>query len=502
MKGMTSPLPPGSHPGAPNTQGYVPPHPGFGAPAHDAFPTLPPGYATLPAQGGQPALISVRGSTQAPTGAPSRQGQPARAPGRQFRRIRRGTATTTWVWVSLFFALTPVVQHSGGVEAGAPGTNAVITAAAGISAFLAVGLSILLIWRFRYPFLVTALGAGLAILLPATPLPALIGLVSVLRFRRGKWVWILTAAVTLACTVSAYWDSRAVPTSLTASFLGRDAPYAEVQAALPWLLPAVTLVMVLPFVSAGLVLRARTERDVALTEVVDTRGRAATLSDEVTRQRERQEVAREIHDTLASRLSTLSLHAGALEVNARESDAALAGAASVVRESAQRSLDDLRHVVDVLRDPSPGTRVAGGRTSLADLPDLIEAAEALPGGIVSNVFLSDAAGCDPRVAHACYRIVQEALANARRHAPGQTVSLSLRGGPGSGLTLTLTNPCPAGLTPTSVGGGHGITGMTERAQLLGGTLTARTDDGGVFGIFAWLPWIPPEVPAGQATPAP
>ncbi|MCS4276587.1 signal transduction histidine kinase [Mycetocola sp. BIGb0189] len=418
------------------------------------------------------------------------------------RAFVRGLVTTIWVAVGIFFAVLPFGQHIGNEDRGIPPTSPGIALAAGIGALLMIGAAILLVWRTRYPYLVTAIAAGIALFLPSTPVPALIALVSVLHRRRGPWVWIMTGAVALACGVSTRWDAQSTSNSLMSTFAGRGASPDEVLATLPWAVPLSVFLLMLPFVATGLLLRARSERDVALVEVQDTRQSAATLSDEVSRQRERQEVAREIHDTLASRLSTLSLHAGALEVNARESDTALAGAASVVRESAQRSLDDLRYVVDVLRDPAQaqGSRIAAGRTSLADLPDLIEAAEALPGGIISNVFLSDAAGCDPRVAHACYRIVQEALANARRHAPGQTVSLSLRGGPGAGLTLTLTNPAPEGLTPTSVGGGHGVTGMTERAKLLGGTLTARTDDHGVFGIYAWLPWIPPE-PAVPDLPA-
>ncbi|WP_030149331.1 sensor histidine kinase [Mycetocola saprophilus] len=438
-----------------------------------------------------------------PSGAP----QPIRVhtgAGTRGRAFLRGLVTTVWVTLGIFFSIIPLGQHLGDADRGIPPTSPGIAVAAGVGTLLMIGASILLVWRTRWPYLVTAIAAAIAILLPTTPIPALIALVSVLHRRRGPWVWILTGAVALACGVATRWDSQAVSNSLVSGFAGRGAGPEAVLASLPWAVPLSVFLLMLPFVSTGLILRARSERDVALVEVEDTRQSAATLSDEVTRQRERQEVAREIHDTLASRLSTLSLHAGALEVNARESDTALAGAASVVRESAQRSLDDLRYVVDVLRDPAQarGARITSGRTSLADLPDLIEAAEALPGGIVSNVFLSDAAGCDPRVAHACYRIVQEALANARRHAPGQTVSLSLRGGPGAGLTLTLTNPAPEGLTPTSVGGGHGVTGMTERAQLLGGTLTARTDDNGVYGIYAWLPWIPPEPAAHDALAAP
>jgi signal transduction histidine kinase len=94
------------------------------------------------------------------------------------------------------------------------------------------------------------------------------------------------------------------------------------------------------------------------------------------------------------------------------------------------------------------------------------------------------------VAHASYRIVQESLSNARRHAPGAAIRVEVRGGPNAGVTIATTNWVTPGTVPTSVGGGHGLAGMSERAALLGGSFQAGVTPDGAFAVTAWLPWSP------------
>jgi len=91
---------------------------------------------------------------------------------------------------------------------------------------------------------------------------------------------------------------------------------------------------------------------------------------------------------------------------------------------------------------------------------------------------------------AAYRILQEALTNVLRHAPGAPAEVLVRGGPGAGLSLEVLNPLPPHPVP-SPGSGTGLTGVNERIALLGGTLTAGPVDERTFALRAWLPWVVP-----------
>lgn len=87
-----------------------------------------------------------------------------------------------------------------------------------------------------------------------------------------------------------------------------------------------------------------------------------------------------------------------------------------------------------------------------------------------------------------YRIAQEGLTNARKHAPGAEVTVTVTGSPGAGLTVEVRNPAPPGDVPKVPGSGQGLIGLTERATLAGGRLDHGATDGGGFRVAAWLPW--------------
>jgi signal transduction histidine kinase len=247
---------------------------------------------------------------------------------------------------------------------------------------------------------------------------------------------------------------------------------------------------------------------------------------------ERASIAREMHDVLAHRLSLLATYAGALEYRPDAPPEQLARAAGVIRSSTHQALDELREVISVLRDddstagvrPQPGladlsplvaeTRDAG---SPVDMVDRISRPQDLPGALDRTV----------------YRVVQEGLTNARRHAPGRPVRLLLEGRPGDRLLVELTNPVGPVETPTPVetaapaetaipawpslngtgtrtgsgsGSGTGLIGLTERVRLAGGELDHCVGAGGEFRLRASLPWPaesagPPPSSVGTARPA-
>lgn len=87
-----------------------------------------------------------------------------------------------------------------------------------------------------------------------------------------------------------------------------------------------------------------------------------------------------------------------------------------------------------------------------------------------------------------YRIAQEGLTNARKHAPGTKVTVTVSGRPGEGLDVTVRNPAPAGPVPHVPGSGQGLIGLTERATLAGGRMEHGQDPDCGFALHAWLPW--------------
>jgi signal transduction histidine kinase len=217
---------------------------------------------------------------------------------------------------------------------------------------------------------------------------------------------------------------------------------------------------------------------------------------------ERARIAREMHDVLAHRLSLLATYAGALAYRPDAPPEQVSRAAEVVRSGVHQALDELREVIGVLRDDSLPDLTAG-RSPLpgtADLPELIGESRAAGTPVEVSGDAWPAAGVPDAVGRTVYRVVQEGLTNARKHAPGQPVSVTLGGAPGAGLDVSVVNPVaaiPAG--PAAVpGAGTGLIGLTERLELAGGKLDWR-NAGGEFQLRARLPW--PEA-AGQGEAGP
>jgi signal transduction histidine kinase len=226
---------------------------------------------------------------------------------------------------------------------------------------------------------------------------------------------------------------------------------------------------------------------------------------------ERARIAREMHDVLAHRLSLLATYAGALAYRPDAPPEQLSRAAEVVRSGVHQALDELREVIGVLRDDSLSDPAAGSRPlpGIADLPELIEESRAAGMLIETDGAAWSAPGIPEAAGRTTYRVVQEGLTNARKHAPGQPVSVTLDGGPGAGLNVSVVNPvgtppASAGAAAAMPGTGTGLIGLSERLELAGGRLDWR-NAAGEFRLQAWLSW--PEAgdlntaPAGAAFPS-
>jgi signal transduction histidine kinase len=236
------------------------------------------------------------------------------------------------------------------------------------------------------------------------------------------------------------------------------------------------------------------------------RRKLAVQAEQTRRQRERNAVledrariAREMHDVVAHHMSMIAVQAetapyrlagvGVPEPVAAEF-AALSGAA-------REALTEMRRLLGVLRsDGGEAERVPQPR--LDDVPGLVESARRA-GALISLEMPRDTADIPPGVGLTAYRIVQESLSNAGRHAPGARISVVVAQEPRY-VQLTIKNGPPATGQPRADGTGHGLAGMRERVALLGGELAAGPEADGGFAVRAVLPAAAPPPPAAAPPP--
>ncbi|UOX86053.1 histidine kinase [Amycolatopsis sp. FBCC-B4732] len=195
------------------------------------------------------------------------------------------------------------------------------------------------------------------------------------------------------------------------------------------------------------------------------------------RLRERARIASDMHDSLGHELSLIAVRAAALEV-AAGLDGTQRDAATQLRAGAAAATERLREIIGVLReDAAPVEPVQG------DLGELISRARA------SGLFIDatvDCAQAPPMVARAAHRVVQEALTNVAKHAPGAAAVVRVTSS-GAVTEVSVVNaPPPAGPLPGAASGRRGLIGLRERVRLVGGTLRAGPHEGG-FAVTATLP---------------
>ncbi|MEO3824331.1 histidine kinase [Actinomadura sp. B10D3] len=230
------------------------------------------------------------------------------------------------------------------------------------------------------------------------------------------------------------------------------------------------------------------------------------------RLRERARIAQDMHDSLGHELALIAVRAGALEVAADLGDRHRAAAAEL-RAGAADATEHLREIIGVLRDDAPGDAPADSAGALPagggvpvppareSIPELVARARAsgVPVSLTTGpVGASGDAPPEPAslTALTAHRVVQEAITNAAKHAPGAavTVTLARRDGDPATITVTVANDPPPGGPPSGgaalASGGRGLAGLTERVRLLGGTLHAAPTPEGGFQVTAELPDTP------------
>jgi signal transduction histidine kinase len=246
-------------------------------------------------------------------------------------------------------------------------------------------------------------------------------------------------------------------------------------------------------IAAGMYIGARRDLVATRRDRAERAEREQELQLVAARNGERTRIAREMHDVLAHRMSLVALHAGALAYREDLGPDETRAAAEVIQSNAQRALADLREILGLLRDPENGIDATGHRPqpTLGDLDVLLDDERAAGTAITLRADLAELGALPETIGRSAYRIVQEGLTNARRHAPHTAVTVELAGRPGAGLDVCVRNPIPVGgngSRSAGTGGGFGLVGVAERAAASHGRVEhGRTPDGD-FVLRAWLPW--------------
>jgi signal transduction histidine kinase len=222
---------------------------------------------------------------------------------------------------------------------------------------------------------------------------------------------------------------------------------------------------------------------------------------------ERARIARELHDVVAHHMSLIAVQAEAAPYRVADAPPELTRSFATIRASAVEAITELRRVLGLLRGPAEVGATEAPQPRLADLPGLVATVRAA--GVAAELSVTGGARpLDPGVELSAYRIVQEALSNALRHAPDAEVRVDV-GYTGTALTVGVVNSRPPasgpaiGRPPTSglgngrpatdgpVGSeGHGLVGMRERVAMLGGQLAVGPRPDGGYAVMAVLPTGP------------
>jgi signal transduction histidine kinase len=363
-----------------------------------------------------------------------------------------------WLVDSLFFllaigigllAFSPTKDQHGDL-------TSLIDVACGVIGWIALW------WRRRWPVAVAVITLTLSAISALVAGAALIALFNV-ALRGSRRALIATTAIGLAA----------------AAIFSLIYPDPDLPFVFAVLLSVLITLFVIPW---GLFTRA--QRDLLRSANERTRQLEAEHRAHVeqARENERRRIAGEMHDVLAHRLSLLSVHAGALEFRPDAPPEEIAEAAGVIRANAREALQELREVIGVLRSDAAG--VVPPQPTLDAIPELIEESRAAGMKVQAQV---EVHGGDVLLGRTAYRVVQEGLTNARKHAPAAAVEVHVAAA--DALVVEIVSRRSA-LAPEAGPGGSGLIGLAERVELAGGALEHGPNQRGDFVLRATLPWTP------------
>lgn len=348
-----------------------------------------------------------------------------------------------------------------------------------VATFAVLGVAALL-FRHRFPFLV------LLVTLPAAAMvgekvASMFAVYSVAVRARRPWVTIAAAALLAACFMA--WNSDLLFTlthpdpyytpwdALRYGFSGELALRNQLYYAVLAAAPAVI----------GYIQRARQSLTDRLAEIEEAREHEQLLLTQQALAAERAQLAREMHDVVSHQVSLIAVQAGALQVKAADEESR--SIATTIRRLSVTTLEELRNMVQVLR--ASGIR----ETELTPQPTLDQLDALVSGsGIDAELRIERIVGLDPASERAIYRTVQEALTNARKHAPGASVQVAVVHW-GEGARVSVENAPRSRPVLELPGSRHGLLGLRQRAEILGGTFEAGPTDAGGWAVRMWVPRV-------------
>ena len=335
---------------------------------------------------------------------------------------------------------------------------------------LAAGLVGLVAMQFRrrWPIPVVALTIVLGVFSGSAGGPATVVLASVATRRRLREI----IPVTVASVAQALLLGAHNPTNTDGWLVGTTA----------------VVLFVGVTVATGMYIGSRRELMHSFQQRAETAENEQAARVAQARTAERAVIAREMHDVLAHRISLVAMHAGALAYRSDLTPQEVRDASAVIQDNAHQALTDLREVLGILREDPTGDAPNRPQPEFTDIPDLVAEAEATGMRVTYRNSVSDL-DLPERVGRTVYRIVQEGLTNARKHAPDTSVRVLIGGNASDGLSVEIRNPLRVGsLRVESPPSGLGLIGLKERAALSGGSLNHQVTEAGEFLVEARLPW--------------
>lgn len=334
---------------------------------------------------------------------------------------------------------------------------------------VALGCLTALVWRRRFPVTVAVTVAVASTASALATGAALLAMCSIGTRRRPVEIGGVVAAYVIA-------------SQFTVRFYPVESPPSSL-----WLQLALTTLSAGIAVSMGVAIGARRVEVRFLRDRAESAEREQSARAAQARALERNRIAREMHDVLAHRISLVAMQAGVLDhrgdLTAEENRVLIRG----IADGSHQALEELRDVLGVLR-ADPG-HPEPPQPSLDRIPELV--AEAGASGLDVTLTTTVTGKPADAVGRTCYRIVQEGLTNAAKHAPGAGVHIALDGTAGDELRVSVRNSAATTAVGQRPASGFGLLGLTERVTLAGGELSHhRTPDRG-YVLAARLPWPDP-----------
>ena len=345
---------------------------------------------------------------------------------------------------------------------------------------------VLIFWRRRRPMAIALIIGVLSAVSPLSTGPALWAAFSLATTRRWGRYAVAAAASHVATTVFApIYDPTAFDEMRITGPDGELVAYWQIRLIVIALVILVVVGVIALVAAWGGQIGARRELLWTLRDRAEKAEAERDLRVAQARSMERERIAREMHDGLAHRISQISMHAGALGYRDGLSATELHQSMEIIQQASHQAMIELRDVLGVLRDTDNGENVRPLPTS-ADVSELTTFNRSAGMEVIDQIDPEIIEQLPDQLGRAVYRIVQEGLTNASRHAPGAPVTVTIEGSADEYVTVAISNPLRivGSSLPDS---GFGLIGLQERVALLGGNLqSGRRFDR--YQLQVRLPW--------------